>query len=142
MPRPCPTAGQERTKSKGFSGHTVDKREGGHMADKVWRRSQSGHQAGHKADTGQDMADTWRRPNLTQGRHMADNVWPRGQSGLKADTWLTQVGHMADTWRTRFGGAAKEDLRRAQGGHKADISDTWRTTSGDEARAYRGQPFF
>ena len=45
----------------------------------------------------------------------------------------------ADTWRTRFGGAAKAQSRRTQGGHTAD---TRRTSSGDAARAYRGQPFF
>ena len=93
------------------------------MADKVWRRSQTGHKAGHKADTGRDMAD------------MADKVWRRGQSGLKANTradiWRTQGGHMADK--------VEAGTRRTRGGHMAD---TWRTTSGDAARAYRGQPFF
>ena len=94
------------------------------MADKVWRR---GH-CGPKADTGQTQGgqglDT--RPKRTQGghmadasrshgRHMADKVWRRGQKGLKADTRRTQGGHMADTRRT---------------------------SSGDAARAYRGQLFF
>ena len=74
------------------------------MADKVWRRSQSGHKAGQKADT-----------RRTQ----------------------------AETWRTHGGQSVETRPKRNQGRHKArTMADKWRTSSGDVARAYRGQPFF
>ena len=47
MPRPCPTAGQERAKSRGKAKALADIWPGGHMANKVWRRRRSGHKAGH-----------------------------------------------------------------------------------------------
>ena len=80
-----------------------------------------------KADTRRTQADRWR----THGRHMADKVWRHGHRGLKADTGQTQGGHMVDkVWR------------RGQSGLKVDKADTWRTSSRNAARAYRGQPFF
>ena len=137
MPRTCPTAGQERTKStrkakvladtwwtKGkadtwqtrFGGAAkVDTKPdtGRDMADKVWRRGQTGLKAdtwpthaGHMADKAQRCgqsrlkANTWRTYGNTrraQGGHMPNKVWRRGHHGLKTDTRLTQVGHMADT---------------------------------------------
>ena len=117
------------------------------MENKVWRRGQSGHKAGHtrlkrtqgkrKADTrqthgGNMVAKVWGRGQSilkantradicrTRGGHMADKVWRSGHRGLKADTGQTQGGHMEDTWRTRLGGTAKADSRRTQGRHKAD----------------------
>ena len=71
-----------RPKTKGWTqqGGT----QGGHMADKFWGRGQSGHKAGHKADTGH-----------------ADKFWGRGQSGLKRWT-------QADPWRT-----SSRDVARA-----------------------------
>ena len=62
----------------------------------------------------------------TRGAHRADKVWRRGQSGRKADTR-----------RTHHGQGLKARPKRL-GGHEAD---TWRTSSGDAARAYRGQFF-
>ena len=135
MPRPCPTAGQERTKSRGKAladtwrtkgkVDTWQTRFGGH--------SQSGHKAGHQADTGRDMA-------LAQGGHMADTwrtkgkvdtwlksvIWrTHGGQGLEARPKRTQGGHKADTRRTHSGHTA--DTRRTHGGHTAD---TWRTQGG------------
>ena len=69
LPHSRPRVGKVQRQGQGFSRLMADKRQGGHMADKVWRRSQSGHNAGHKADTGRDMADT--------GQDMADKVWKR-----------------------------------------------------------------
>ena len=55
VPRPAPQKAKSgQSPEASFSVHMVDKKQGGHMADKVWRHSQSGH----KADTGRDMADT------------------------------------------------------------------------------------
>ena len=129
---------------RGQSGHKAD------MWRKIWRQTQGGHMADTRRAHGGQMAgqvwkaDTW----LTQGGHMADKVWRHAQSRLKAGT------RRADTRRTRRGQAhsrrtksghiaehaAKADLHaETQGGHK---TNTWRTSSGDAARAYCGQPFF
>ena len=47
--------------------------------------------------------------------------------------------------RTHGGQSVETPPKRNQGGHKADngghIADTWRTSSRDAAKAYRGQPF-
>ena len=130
----------------GVQGLEADTRRthGGQMAGKVWRRGHSGLK-GHKADT-----------RRTQGGHTADTWWTkRGDAAVhttRADTRRasfggaanhTQNGHKADTrrttgWQTKCGDAAKAESRRIQGGQ-------WRThrrtSSGDVARAYRGQPF-
>ena len=186
-------ADKERTHGR----HVVDtlwKKEGGTQeADKVWRRGQIGHVAdagGHKADNGGPMADklrgrgqsisrpaffprrenghkvdkVWRRGQAHSrqtGGHTADTVWRRGPRRTMADPWRTSSGDAARAYRgqpffleertgirwTRFGGAAK----RTQGtqadtvwrrGARRTMADTWRTSSGDGARAYRGQPFF
>ena len=145
MPRPCPTEGQERIKSRGKA--LADTWWTKSMADKVWRRGQSKRKVdtgGHKADTrrthGRHMADTWR----TKGK--AD-TWQtrfggaakRTQHGHKADTRQTHGGHMADkVWRRGYS-ELKVDTRQTRGGH---MTDTRRTSSGEAARAYRGQPFF
>ena len=62
----------------------------------------------------------WGRTQGSQGGHMAEIRTQGGQNG----------GHKADTWRTKCGDAAKAESRR-----------TWRTSTVDTARAYRGQPF-
>ena len=108
--------------------------QGGQAADKDWRRGQSQQ---HKADTrrtsGEQAANTRRtsggqgpeaRPKLTtQGGHKADTRRTSGRRGRKArPKTTTQGGQVADKWRTQ--------------------ADTWRTSSGDAARAYCGQPFF
>ena len=75
----------------------------------------------------------------TPGGQVADKDCRRRGPGQehKADIRWTHGGHKADKWRTRTEGA--NNTRRTSGGHKPD---TWRTSSGDAARAYRGQPFF
>ena len=60
----------------------------------------------------------------------------QGLEARKAVTWLTCVMHGTDPRRT-CGGHKADKVWRC--GHKAD---TWRTSSGDAARAYRSQPFF
>ena len=84
MPRPCPTAGQERTKSR-----SKDKA----LADRQGLEPQP------KRTQGRHMADASR----SHGGRMADKVWRRGQSGFKADTRRARGGHMAD----KLGDAAK-----------------------------------
>ena len=67
---------------------------------------------------------------------MADAAGP-GHPGLKTDTGQTQGGRMADkVWKR---GKRTQAGHKARGGHMAG---TRRTSSGDAARAYRGQPFF
>ena len=100
-------AGKVQRQGQGFSGHMWTKGE----AD----TRQTGF--GGRADTGRDMADTWR----TQ---LAEPALPdsgRTQGGRKADTWPTHCGHMADkVWR-RGQGAFKANAKgRTYGGHKAD----------------------
>ena len=58
-----------------------------------------------------------------------------------ADKERTHGGHMVDTHEADTGGGQGLEARpkRTRDGHKAD---TWRTSTGDAARAYRGQPFF
>ena len=118
------------------------------MADKVWRRFQSGLKANtrwtYECSYGRHMADTWRakrkadtsqtrfggaarvdtRPDIRQtcSGHMADKVWRRGHRGLKADTGQTQgkqSGLKADTWLTQVG----------------HMVDTWRTRFGGAVKA-------
>ena len=78
MPRPCPTAGQERAKSRGKATASADTWwTKGKAADKVWRHGQRGH-----------MADTWQA---------------KFGDAAKADSGRTQAGYkadMADTWPT------------------------------------------
>ena len=58
----------------------ADKKQGRHMADKVWRRGQSGHKAGHKMDTwrtsfwGADTADSKGGRKQAHHGHMADKL--------------------------------------------------------------------
>ena len=73
----------------------------------------------------------------SQGGHMADKVWRRDMRGDTDKVWRCvdcrqHGGHMADK-------GLEARPKRTQGGHTADTSQT---SSGDAARAYRGQPFF
>ena len=88
--------------------------QGGHMADKVWRRGQSGFKTN------------------TRG-HMADKAWRRGQRELKADTCTCLEARPKRTqFRWTQGGQGVETRpKQTQGGHKVD---TWRTSSGDASQ--------
>ena len=62
-----PRADKVQKQGQGFSGHIVDKRQGGHMANKVWSRGQSGLRA-----------DTRRTRGGQRGRHMhGGQAWGR-----------------------------------------------------------------
>ena len=124
------------------------------MVVKVWRPCQSGLKTntggkhggeGLKAFKRGMKAERWRtRFGRTQGGHMADTR--RAHSG-------THDGHMAgtcldagskadsievDTRRTRGAQGLETRPKWTQGGHN---KATWRTSSGDAAGAYHGQPF-
>ena len=87
---------------------------------------EGGYRAGHKAEP-------W-RTKFGDAAIADSRQTQAGQSGLRADTCLMQVGHMADkVWRRSQMSRLKADSRRTH--------DTRRTSSGDAARAYRGQPF-
>ena len=96
----------------------VDK-EQGLEADTKRRFGGAGGQSGHVAHGGHE-ANTWR----TNGR--------KGLIGLEAGPKRIK-GHKVG------GHKADKFWRRSQAHSKAD---TWRTSSGDAAKAYRGQPFF
>ena len=142
----APPHSRPRAKSRGKAKALADRWwRWTHGRHKVWRRGQSGHKAGHKAETWQT------RPSRTQGGYRAEAQPKRTQGGHKADTRQTG-GRMADkVWR-RGQSELKVDTRRKHGGHMVDKAwrrgqsglkvDTRRTSSGDRARAYRGQPFF
>ena len=52
----------------------MGKRQGGHVADKVWRRGQSGHKAGHKADNAEkEFYFMMPRPARTKSR--GEGTW-------------------------------------------------------------------
>ena len=110
MPRPCPTTGHERTKSRG--------------EDTGWTW------AGKERAHGRQRADTWgeqgleARPKRTRGGHKAVTWRTRGGQGLearpsalnghKADKQRTQGGHKEDTWRTRGRDMAEKLRGRGQ----------------------------
>ena len=97
MPQPCPTAGQERAKSRGKAKT---------LAGTWWTKGKADTQqtrfgGAAKMDTRQDTRRRQGRDRPRHGGHMVD----------KADSGQTQGrtygGHKADTWRTKFGGAFK-----------------------------------
>ena len=120
----------------------------GHVADT--RRAHGGH------NTTADLRDTWlthRRSKAdTHGRHTrtrfgdaateADTRRTQGRQSVATRPERNQSGHKADKggqWRIHGGQGLEARPKRSQGGHMAD---TWRTSSGDAVRAYRGQLFF
>ena len=114
------------------------------MAEKVWRRGQSGlktdtaHKRGTQTRFGggrpkRTQSDTRRthgggqglEAQATQGGH----IGRRSHGGQIANKVRRQSQqHKADKWRTRTGGAAKaNNTRRTEGRH---VEDTWRTHGG------------
>ena len=105
MPRPCPTAGHERTKSRR-----------GHMVDLSW---QSGH-----------MVDTHKAGGHTQGRHKRSHAdTRRTRGGHKVVTWLLRenptvdcsLGKNVGQWITsrRFKNLDRRNLHTNRPGHSA-----------------------
>ena len=144
MPRPFPAADQERQSPEAWRGGQNTRRTHGGQAPRTVRALMRAH-GGHKVDTRRTKgkADTWQtrfggaakadtRLDTRRDTRRTHGGQVLGARTQKADS---KGAHMANTWRTRFGGAAKADSRRTQ-------ADTWRTSSRDAARAYRGQLFF
>ena len=127
MPRPCPTAGQERAKSRGKAKALADRWWTKGMAR--WTHGRQGLEAQPKWTQGRTQvghAETWQ----THGGHIVVKVWRRGQSGHKANTRRTQGRHMADTWRPK----------RTQGKHKGGQMPDMRQTHGGGGQASGTRP--
>ena len=138
MPRPCPTAGHERTKSRGegtwWTWAGKEWAHGGQRTDTWWT---------HTRET-QEAYGIWRqleaRPKRTRdtrrahGGHQADTWRTNGKQGLETglrDTRRTQgerTKALDKVWR-RSQAHSKADTRRKYGGY------TWRTKCGDAAKA-------
>ena len=112
------------------------------------------HDGGHERtkSRGEDTWWTWAGKEWAHGGQRTDTWWThtrqtqeaykiwrqtrrRFGGAAKADTWRTQGGHMADKWQARFGGVAKH----TQGGHKADTRRTHGGHTADTRRTHGGQ---
>ena len=130
MPRPCPTAGQERAKSGGKAKA---------LADKWWTKG--------KVDTwqtrfgGAAKVDTRPDARRTQGKHkggqMPDMRRTRGGQSLETRPSRTQGGYRAEARPKRTLGGHKAD-RRTHGGQRLEARPK-RTQGGHEADKLRGR---
>ena len=103
-------------------------------ADKVQRRGHMVGMGGKEWAHGGQRTDAWW--THTRQTQEAYKICRQTQGeGLEAWPKRTRGGRKAGTWQTKCGDADKAESRRT-------MADTWRTSSGNAARAYCGQPFF